>query len=64
MPSQHVVKTQWSSTVFLNPRAIASIILGLERPKETNVNVISYLSTCHNVYVSVLMFFIIIIINY
>ena len=65
-------------TVFLNRRvaagyrALASIIAGRERRKETticykislvqlitNLNVILYLSTCHNVYISVLMLFMI-----
>jgi hypothetical protein len=54
-------------------RALASIIPGRERPEETtiyykislvqwlitNLNVILYLSTCHTVYISVLILFII-----
>ena len=67
-----------SMAVFLNRRAaaryraLASIILGRERPEETticckislvqlttNLNVILYLSTCHTVYVSVLILFMI-----
>jgi len=53
-------------------RALASIIPGREGPKETticykislvqlitNLNVILYLSTCHNVYISVLILFMI-----
>jgi hypothetical protein len=67
-----------SRTVFLNRRAagryraLASIILGRERPEETticykislvqlitNLNVIFYLSTCHTVYISVLILFMI-----
>jgi len=51
-------------------RALASIISGRERPEETticykislvqlinNTNVILYLSTCHTVYISVLIIF-------
>ena len=52
-------------------RALASIIPGRERPEEyticykislvqrliTNLNVILYLSTCHTVYISVLIVF-------
>jgi len=53
-------------------RTLASIIPGRERPEETtirykislvqlitNLNVILYLSTCHNVYISVLIVFMI-----
>jgi len=53
-------------------RALASIIAGRERPEETticckislvqlitNLNVILYLSTCHTIYISVLIFFMI-----
>jgi len=53
-------------------RAMASIIPGRERPEKTticykislvqlitNLNVISYLSTCHTVYIHVLIFFMI-----
>ena len=53
-------------------RALASIIQGRERPEETticykislvqlitNLNVILYLSTCHTVYIRVLMLFMI-----
>ena len=53
-------------------RALASIIPGRERPEEpticykislvqliTNLNVILYLSTCHTVYISVLILFMI-----
>jgi len=53
-------------------RALSSIIPGRERPEETticykislvqliaNLNVILYLSTCHAVYISVLIFFMI-----
>jgi len=53
-------------------RALASIIPGREKPEETticfkislvrlinNLNVISYLSTCHTVYISVLILFMI-----
>jgi len=53
-------------------RALASIIPGRERPQETtkcykislvqlitNLNVILYLSTCHTVYISVLILFMI-----
>jgi len=53
-------------------RALASIIPGRERPEETticykiplvqvvnNLNVISYLSTCHTIYISVLILFMI-----
>jgi len=53
-------------------RALTSIIPGRERPEETtichkissvqlitNLNVILYLSTCHTVYVSVLILFMI-----
>ena len=65
-------------SLFLNRRAaaryraLASIIPGRERPKETtisykisfvqlitNLNLILYLSTCHTVYVSVLILFMI-----
>ena len=61
-------------TVFLNGRAaaryraLASIVLGRERPKETtvcykislvqlitNLNVILYLSTCHTIYISAII---------
>jgi len=58
--------------VFLNRRALASIIPGREGPEETivcykislvqlitNLNVILYLSTCHTVYIRVLIFFMI-----
>ena len=59
--------------VFLNDRALASIIPGRERPEETticckvslvqrlitNLHVILYLSTCHTVYISVLILFMI-----
>jgi len=64
--------------VFFNRRAatrylaLASIILGRERPEETttcykislvqlitNLNVILYMSTCHTVYISVLILFMI-----
>ena len=59
-----------SKAVFVNRRAAAlvSIIPGRERPEETktcykislvqlitNLNVILYLSTCHTVYISVLI---------
>jgi hypothetical protein len=66
------------SAVFLNCRAaaryraLASIIPGRKRPKETttcykislvqlitNLNVILYLSACHTVYISVLILFMI-----
>jgi len=53
-------------------RALASIISGRKRPEKTtkcykislvqlisNLNVIIYLSTCHTVYISVLMLFMI-----
>ena len=53
-------------------RAVASIIPGRERPEETticykislvqlitNLNVILYLSTCHTIYISVLILFMI-----
>ena len=53
-------------------RALASIIPGRERPEKTtirykislvqlmtNLNVILYLSTCHTVYISVLILFVI-----
>ena len=53
-------------------RALASIIPGLESPEGTticykiplvqlisNLNVISYLSTCHTIYISVLILFMI-----
>ena len=53
-------------------RALASIIPGRDRPKatticykislvqlKTNLNIILYLSTCHTVYISVLILFII-----
>jgi len=53
-------------------RALASIIPGRERPEETticykislvqlitNLNAISYLSTCHTVYIGVLIIFMI-----
>ena len=53
-------------------RALVSIIPGRERPEETticqkvslvqlinNLNAILYLSTCHTVYISVLIFFMI-----
>jgi len=53
-------------------RALASIIPGRERPEETtifykillvqlitNLNVILYLSTCHIIYINVLIFFMI-----
>jgi len=68
----------YSRPVFLNCRAVAwyralaSIILGRERPEETticykislvqlitNLNIILYLSTCHNIYISVLILFMI-----
>jgi len=62
-----------SKAVFLNRRAVASIIPGRERPEETticykislvqlitNLNVILYLSTCHTVHISVLILFLII----
>jgi len=61
-----------SNTVFLNLRALASIIQGRKRPEETticykislvqlitNFNVILYLSTCHTIYISVLILFMI-----
>ena len=61
-----------SRAVFLNRWALASIIPGRERPEETticykislvklitNLNVILYLSTCHTVYISVLILFMI-----
>jgi len=54
-------------------RALASIIPGRERPEETticykislvnliiNLNIIIYLSTCKTVYISVLIFFMIV----
>ena len=63
---------KWSKSVFLNCRALASIIPGRERPEETticykislvqlitNLNVILYLSTGHTVYISVLILFMI-----
>jgi len=56
--------------VFLNRRALASIIPGREMPEETticykillvqlitNLNVILYLSKCHTVYINVLILF-------
>jgi hypothetical protein len=56
--------------VFLNRRALASIVPGRERSEDTtichkislvqlitNLNVILYLSTCHTIYISVLIFF-------
>jgi len=59
--------------VFLNHRALASIIPGRERPEETticykislvklinNLNIILYLSTCHTVYIIVTTLFMII----
>jgi len=58
--------------VFLNRRALESIIPGHDRPEEiiicykislvkliSNLNGILYLSTCHTVYISVLIFFMI-----
>ena len=60
-----------SKAVFLNRRAVASIIPGRERPEETticykislvqliNLNAILYLSTCHTVHISVLILFMI-----
>ena len=70
----HLVETSSLRTVLLNNqaaaryRALASIIPGRERPKETkihykislvhlktNLNVILYLSTRHTVYISVLI---------
>jgi hypothetical protein len=63
---------QSSRTVFLNHRALASIIPDRERPEETticykislvqlitNLNVILYLSICHTVYISVVIIFMI-----
>jgi len=57
-------------TMFLNRRALASIIPGRESPEETticykislfqvitNLNVILYLSTCHTLYISELILF-------
>jgi len=80
---KNILLTGWlsgsSSPVFLyrqaatQYRALASIILGRERPVETticykislvqlinNLNVILYLSTCHTIYISVLILFMII----
>ena len=70
----------WSCRpVFLNRRALASIIPGREGPEEItmcykislvqwliiNLNVIFYLSTCHTVYISVItLFYDYAIINY
>jgi len=61
-----------SKPVFLNRRALGSIIPGRERPEETticykislvqlinNLNIILYLLTCHTIYISVLIFFMI-----
>jgi hypothetical protein len=61
-----------TKAVFFNCRALASIIPSRERPEEsticynislvqliTNLNVILYLSTCHTVYISVLILFMI-----
>ena len=58
--------------MFLNRRALASVIPGRERPEETaicynislaqlinNLNVILYLSTCHTVYIRVFILFMI-----
>ena len=66
------VEKRCSRAVFLNGRALASIIPGRERPEETticykislvqlitNLNAILYLSTCHTVYISVLILFMI-----
>ena len=60
----------YSRAVFLKRRALVSIIPGRERPEETtirykislvqlitNLNVILYLSTCHAVYISVLILY-------
>jgi hypothetical protein len=65
-------KKVYHIAVFLNRRALASIIPGRERPEEntvcykislvqliTNLNIILYLSTCHTVYISVLILFMI-----
>jgi hypothetical protein len=59
--------------VFLNRRDLASVITGRERPEKTtvcykislvqlitNLNLILYLLTCHTVYISVLILFMII----
>jgi len=67
--SKSVFLNRWAAARY---RALASIIPGRERPEETticymislvhlitNLNVISYLSTCHTVYISVLIFFMI-----
>jgi hypothetical protein len=66
-------KTERCRTVFLNRRALPSIIPDRERPEETtisykislvqlitNLNIILYLSTCHTVYISVLILFMIV----
>jgi len=64
-----VFLNRWAAVRY---RALASIIPGRERPDETticykislvqlitNLNVILYLSTCHTVYISVLILFMI-----
>jgi hypothetical protein len=58
--------------VFINRRALASIIPGRERPEEitvcykislvqliSNLNIFLYLSTCHTIYISALILFMI-----
>ena len=76
--SSYISVSTWTRSVFLNRQAtarywaLASIILGSERPEETticykislvqliiNLNVILYLSTCHTIYISVLILFMI-----
>ena len=64
--------TQSPISVLLNRRALASIIPGPKRPEETaicykislvqlitSLNIILYLSTCHTLYISVLILFMI-----
>jgi hypothetical protein len=62
---REVFLNRWAAARY---RALASIISGRERPEETtichvplinNLNVILYLSTCHTVYISVLILFMI-----
>ena len=68
-PTRPVFLNRWTAA---RCRALASIIPGRERPEETticykislvelinNLNVILYLSTCHTVYINVLIFFMI-----
>ena len=73
--SANALSYEWKGVLmamFLNRRALASIIPGREKSEETticykislvqlinNLNVILYLSSCHTVYISVLILFMI-----